>query len=87
MATETRYIDDRPPTLEEAQAFVEGDVELIQLYDGRQILVNEEGLIRNLQHNPAATQALYEGGKFAGRYIVGNAIILAGSARWLPEET
>lgn len=63
------------PTLREAQAIVDGYVELVQLASGDQLLVNEEGLLRGLPLNEKASA-------LAGRYIVGNAIILKGKARW-----
>ena len=35
--------ESTPPTLEEAQAFVDGYVEMVSLADGSQLLINEEG--------------------------------------------
>jgi hypothetical protein len=64
-----------PPTLKEAQEAVGGLVELLNLPNGDQLLVNEEGLIYELALNPLAS-------KYAGRYIVGPALLLKGEARW-----
>ena len=66
---------DEPPTLKEAQVFVAGYVELLDLPDGTQMLVNEEGKARSLPHNiPASLRA--------GQLIVGNVMWLIGKARW-----
>ena len=54
---------------------VGGFVELIELSDGDQMLVNEEGLLKGLDINGMATM-------IANRRIVGNAIILRGKAKW-----
>lgn len=67
---------DTPLKLEDAQKLVGGWVELIQLDEGHQLLVNEEGLLRKLPPNPLASI-------IAMRLIVGNAVLLIGGARWL----
>lgn len=66
----------QPPTLEEAQALVGGPVEQLTLRDGSQLLVHEEGLLLDLAYNPDASA-------IADRLIVGNALLLTGTARWL----
>jgi len=71
---ELKRLKDKPPTLEEAQAFVGGYVELIRVGKG-QLLVNEEGRLRKLEHNVEASD-------LAGQFIVGNALFLTGKARW-----
>lgn len=63
------------PSLEEAQKLVGGYVELVTLPGGDQLLVNEEGLLRGLDYNPAASD-------LTGGHIVGPAILLQGKARW-----
>ena len=68
-------IEDKPPTLEAAQAFVGGYVQMINLEDGSQLLVNEEGLLKELFCN-------YPASILAGQFLVGNAIRLKGTARW-----
>lgn len=72
---ETLTIDERPPTLEEAQKFVGGYVELHTLPDGSQLLVNEEGRLQDLSFNEYASL-------LAGKLLVGPAILLKGTARW-----
>lgn len=72
------------PSLEEAQKFVGGNVELITLTGDRQMLVNEEGLIEDLPINDEATHMassanahlLIHGG------IRGDVIILQGASLW-----
>lgn len=63
------------PTLKQAQNFVGGLVEVVRLEDGNQMLVNEEGVMKNL---PINFEASFE----AGKVILGNAIILEGAAKW-----
>jgi hypothetical protein len=65
----------KPPTLEEALAIVGGYVQMITLPNGDQLLVDEEGLLKNLPVNMDATIA-------ANRLIVGPALLLEGDARW-----
>ena len=72
---ETKILENYEPTLEEAQRVVGGYVEMVYLDGGDQLLVNEEGVIKNLPPNPSATA-------IAGKPIVGNAIVLKGHARW-----
>ena len=69
---------DKPPSLEEAQKFVGGMVEVV--YGGVngfeiQILVNEEGLLLDLPFNPFASI-------FADTLIAGPALVLVGDAKW-----
>lgn len=66
-------LDKEPPTLERAQALVGGYVERIVVKEGI-LLVNEEGLLRQLPINPVASA-------IAGRPIVGHAVLLKGKAR------
>ena len=70
-------IEDKKPTLEEAQALVGGLVEMVKSPNNSeiQILVNEEGLLKGLPFNEEAT-------KICGTGIVGNAVILKGNAKW-----
>lgn len=74
--TVTLYIErDSEPSLDEAQSAVGGYVELVELPDGDQLLVDEEGLLKNKRVNSMAT-------RIARRLIVGDALILTGKARW-----
>lgn len=73
---------DKKPTLEEAQFMVGGNVELITLDNGDQLLFNEEGkLIGGMEPNPEAT-ALVGHWLMRGDFIVGPALLLKGEARW-----
>lgn len=69
--------ETKQPTLEEAQGIVGGYVELVRspTRPEWQILVNEEGLLKDLPFNEEATE-------LCGTGIVGNAIILKGDAKW-----
>lgn len=75
----------KSPTLKEAQEFVDGYVQIMELGD-MQMLVNEEGMFReDLEVNHEATQIA----KTAPvQYLLppqglkGNAIILTGDAKW-----
>lgn len=65
----------KSPSLEEAQAWVGGYVQIVRLGAGSQMLVNEDGLMMGLPVNPLASQEY-------GAVIVGNVIILRKAARW-----
>ena len=71
-------ITDKRPTLREAQDIVGGYVEMVIDTDLMQLMVDEEGLLKNLPFNPEAS-------KMADRHIVGNALVLKGSAMWKHE--
>jgi len=73
-------ITDKRPTLKEAQDIVGGYVEMVIDTDLMQLMVDEEGLLKNLPFNPEAS-------KMADRHIVGSALILKGAAMWTHEET
>lgn len=63
-------------SLEAAQKAVGGYVELIRCGSGsEQMLVDEDGLVKGLSYNRAASV-------WAGRDIVGVAIVLDGHSRW-----
>jgi hypothetical protein len=68
-------IDETPPALEDCQKVVGGFVEMVYLPDGRQMLVNEDGIAKQLPYNPVASL-------LADQIIVGNAIILEEKAKW-----
>jgi len=65
------------PTLTEAQGLVGGNVEMVRSPSDPdiQIIVNEEGLLIGLPFNEEASKMCDTG-------IVGDAIVLKGSARW-----
>jgi hypothetical protein len=68
------------PELHEAQTHVGGYVQLVNslIYPNTQLLVDEEGLCKNLPMNPLASRV-------AGFMVVGPALVLTGDARWLPD--
>ena len=67
-----------PPTLEEAQDFIGGYIELIQC-KGFQVLVDEDGRAKKLDINHSASA-------MAGKTLVGPALVLFGDAQWVPEK-
>ncbi len=72
------------PTLEEAQKFVGGYVELLWLDPTTQMLVNEEGAYEDsLPPNPMATRLAEKAGYLVTKGgIKGNAMILTKAAIW-----
>jgi hypothetical protein len=79
----TKVLDraDQSPTLEEAQAFVGGYIEVLpnlgpyRHHLDAQILGNEEGLLLGLPVNVTASI-------FCGYEVRGNVLILKGGAKW-----
>tara|TARA_R100001463_G_scaffold85170_1_gene140069 strand:- start:412 stop:672 length:261 start_codon:yes stop_codon:yes gene_type:complete len=71
----TLYLDkkDEKPTLEKCQEFVGGYIEIVH-YGNKQIVVDEEGLLKGKPINVDATEE-------ANRTIVGDAMVLSGEAR------
>jgi len=67
------------PTLEEAQAMVGGYVQLAMDTPLMQVLVDEDGLSKELEFNHQASELCND-------FIVGNAIVLEGKAMWIDEE-
>jgi hypothetical protein len=75
-------------SVQELQGYVGGYIEAVRLdhkASGMWMIVNEEGLLQNLPHNPAASI-------LAMRYIVGNAVVatfkeLNGREEWEPEDS
>jgi len=66
----------KDPTLQEAQKFVGGWVELVRVKDGV-LLVNEEAKLKRLEANPEATQKYTE--------MHGSNDIILGPAIFIPE--
>jgi|TARA_X000001382_G_C3111505_1_gene160069 hypothetical protein len=68
--------EDRP-SLQKAQELVGGLVEIVRSPDNPtwQVLVNEEGLLRDLPFNEEASKICNTG-------IVGDVVILKGDAQW-----
>jgi hypothetical protein len=73
--TKRSYTREERPTLEEAQAFVGGLVEVVELAAQGHMLINEEGRLTGLYLNRHASE-------LAGVPIAGPAWILYGPARW-----
>lgn len=69
------FVNDRKPTLEEAQGFVGGYVEFVPWGGEEQVLVNEDGWGLNLPVNVLATAVFRT-------QLVGNVLVLEGDARW-----
>ena len=73
----TIYIDDKPPSLSEMQELVGGYIEVIRPNSKLQIVVNEEGLLKNFRPNFEATKVWEDSGNYSERnFLVGNVIIL-----------
>ena len=83
-----KIIDDvkLEPTLKEAQAYVGGYVEGIQFPNGDYLIVNEEGKLKGLPFNEAASKLwkdTFDNDNYkTGRddFVVGNAILIKKSA-------
>ena len=71
ITTEFKVIEDKndEPTLEDAQAFVEGWVEPVWLSNGDLLLINEESVMRGLPVNEIASV-------IARQPILGNAMVI-----------
>ena len=76
-----KYVEDKKPSLEEMQKYVGGLIQLIELSDGRHMIINEEGKLSS-DHiaNKKATE-LAKDVLFEGDYIAGDAMVLSGKAR------
>ena len=62
----------KKPTLKEMQDIVEGYIEVVSTNDGRLMVINEEGKLKNLEPNHVATELFVPGMDI----IVGNAIVM-----------
>lgn len=77
----THFLSDKRPSLEEAQKLVGGYVQMITLTNGSQMLVDEDGISKNLPFNLYAS---VQAGDYAPIY--GDVLILSGVARWVSRE-
>lgn len=68
----------RRPTLRQAQALVGGLVQLLELANGDQLLIHEEGRLIGLPVNVQASHRWPEWGE-----LVGPVVYLTGAARWV----
>lgn len=77
-------IKDERPSLEKVQGLVGGLVQLIELNNGDQMMVNEDGIMKDLPINDEATQiAMSQSNALMMGGILGDVVILKGSARWI----
>ena len=73
------YYTNEKHTLEELQGYVGGLIQVIELVNGKQLIINEEGKLMNLTKNNEATElALLS--LSHDDFIVGNAVVLSGDA-------
>ena len=87
MATQTKTIKDikNDPSLEEAQKFVGGYVELVTVNDGV-LLINEDGKSKNLPINDEASRIYEQTYGVDEDIILGNAIYIPDTltkSQWL----
>ena len=73
-STSITVVRDKQPSLKKMQEIVGGYIEVVYLWEGDQMIVNEEGLLQKLDINREASQ-------IAQKLIVGDVIILKGKAR------
>lgn len=81
-----RIAISKPPSLRSLQEYVEGNIELVNVFfrgEHEQMIVNEEGFMCALPLNVRATSlyhchSLAVRGEIPYSYIVGNAILLQG---------
>jgi hypothetical protein len=55
MSTKTTFLSAKPPTLEQARKIVGGNVQILTLADGSQMLDDEDGRAKNLPINESAS--------------------------------
>jgi hypothetical protein len=72
------YVPKTRPSLAEAQRMVGGYVVMAVNQPDKQVLVDEDGLSKELDVN-------HEASFIANQHIVGNAIVLKGEAMWVPD--
>lgn len=78
--TKFKGISDVPPTLEEAQKFVGGYIEIIILKNGDQLIIDEEGKLKEKEINWPATGVFQDNFGYHD-IIVGDAMWLKGKGR------
>ena len=78
----TKTITDKAPTLEEMQKFVGGYIEVVYAPNGDQIVLDEEGRLKDKEVNIEATEYwLGEDWDGVSNNILGDVLILKGKAR------
>ena len=69
------FINKKTP-FDDLQKLVGGYIEMYTMDDGRQLLINEDGKMLKLKHNPEATALLPK--NFYHDTVVGDAVVLSG---------
>ena len=69
-----KIYDKVAPTYDEARKYIGGWIERVNLPNGDALLVDEEGLLKELDVNPEAS-------KVSERFIVGNALLVKKEVR------
>lgn len=83
MTPKTITISDERPSLEKVQGLVGGFVQLIELNNGDQLMVNEDGIMQDLPVNDEATEiAMSQSNAYLMGGILGDVVILKGKAKW-----
>jgi len=72
------HVPKTRPTLQEAQEMIGGYVVMAVNQPDKQVLVDEDGLAKELDVN-------HEASFIANQRLVGNAIVLKGEAMWVPD--
>ena len=72
-------INDNPPTLKELQKMVGGYIEIVHLANGDQMIIDEEGKLKEKPVNMEATELWL--GDVPADFIVGTAVVLSGKAK------
>ena len=75
-------MEDTAPTLAEAQKFVGGYVQIVELSNGDQLLVDDQGLLKGGPINPEAVAHAMANGRPDLTYLRGPVLCLRGCARW-----
>lgn len=78
--TETKFINDKQPSLEQMQEFVGGYIEVVTLSDSKQMVINEEGKLLELPINKKATDLFEQAFGVGTDVICGKAMILTDKA-------
>jgi hypothetical protein len=75
ITTEGKVKELQDTNLESLQAAVGGYIEILQLHDGKCLVVDEEGKIKNKPQNVTATLIYLEGRRHTFDVIVGDAVL------------
>jgi len=81
-------VRSKPPSLDTLQEIVEGPIELVSLTregEPAQLILSEEGKLKDLPYNPGAT-ALYYESLSTFKPLMGTAVLLRGPAQLTEDE-